>query len=449
MQLCKGARTVTFTFALGVCAAVLALPDAAHAASCTALKSELRRLQAAPAGQSAAAKKWTGAKRQQQKAITAAQRDAGYLGCARASTPQCKSLTAKLKRMKRNLAAIDRQLAKSGAGKPSGTARRIRQISSAMQKQNCNAPASTREARAAGRDTGAKPRSIFQRLFNPEAKVELAKARAGDREIRTARKQTGQSSTRRLRLPSGGKFRTLCVRTCDGYFFPLSVSAGKDQFVNDEARCSEICPASPTELYVYRNPGSDRSQMMSLAGTLYADQPFAYRYKSEFVEDCSCRSTGQTQQSSAWTEISASSTGKVFFSDISAGVPQRTLQPSRGSTYEDGSRPSPLSRPPLRKSHLPFYEDPDTLFNLEKGFDVTASLRLARKQDEVAGNDDRSLSEPGGGLPLLSMRSRQDDDDPAVVSASPVFKSNDRGFRQADDRKQPVRVVGPEYFVAQ
>ncbi|MDN3718862.1 DUF2865 domain-containing protein [Roseibium salinum] len=86
------------------------------------------------------------------------------------------------------------------------------------------------------------------------------------------------------------------MRTCDGYFFPLSFSTGKNHLPYDEARCSEICPAAPTELYVYRNPGGDRSQMISLAGKLYSEQPFANRYKAEFVQGCSCRAAQQSKK---------------------------------------------------------------------------------------------------------------------------------------------------------
>ncbi|MDN3718863.1 hypothetical protein QW131_05680 [Roseibium salinum] len=148
--------------ALAVCA-VFVLPAAdASAASCSSLQAELRRLESGSASQSPAAQKWTSAKARQQEALTAAQRDAGYLGCANSSTPECKSLNGKIKQMKTNLAAIERQLAKSGGGSSASTGR-LRQIKASLASQNCNAPARAQDARS--RTDEGQPRSLLSRLF--------------------------------------------------------------------------------------------------------------------------------------------------------------------------------------------------------------------------------------------------------------------------------------------
>ncbi|WP_299814660.1 DUF2865 domain-containing protein [uncultured Roseibium sp.] len=447
------ARSDDFVRAIVVCAAVLLPLNAAAAASCSALKAELRQLESGSG--SPAAQKWTSAKSQQQKAIAAAERDAGYFGCASAASPNCQSLNGKIRRMKSNLAAIERQLAKAGGGS-SGNARRLKQVRSQLARQNCNAPAA-RQAKTGQDGTQEKPRSLLSRLFNPgsqteqrsQADVNLASAKSGDREIAAVRARKNSAASR-VRLPSGGTFRTLCVRTCDGYFFPLSFSTGKNQFAYDEARCSEICPAAQTELYVYRNPGGDQAQMTSLAGALYSEQPFADRYKTEFVEGCSCRPTRQSKMRSDWTELTSGSGNRVFFSDISAGLPRRTLQPSRGGTFDEtGETPSPLARPPLRRAQLPPHEDPDTLINLEKGFDVTVPLRQAAARLSSDQNQPGIEPETVNGLPLLSVRASPGDTPAMDSPLAPVFKSNDTGFRPAPADKASVRVVGPEYFVAQ
>ncbi|MCX2723220.1 DUF2865 domain-containing protein [Roseibium salinum] len=434
--------------ALAVCA-VFVLPAAdASAASCSSLQAELRRLESGSASQSPAAQKWTSAKARQQEALTAAQRDAGYLGCANSSTPECKSLNGKIKQMKTNLAAIERQLAKSGGGSSASTGR-LRQIKASLASQNCNAPARAQDARS--RTDEGQPRSLLSRLFGGQSQQprQTVSARSGDPGIRAVRSQHS-SSISSARIPTGGTFRTLCVRTCDGYFFPLSFSTGKNHLPYDEARCSEICPAAPTELYVYRNPGGDRSQMISLAGKLYSEQPFANRYKAEFVQGCSCRAAQQSKSPSSWKELSSGSADRVFFADISSGLPRRSLHPSRGATFEEsGNTPSPLSGTPLERAHLPPYEDPDTRFNLEKGFDVAARLSDAAKRLKRDADVVEVHSTTDDGLPLLSTRTLPLDGDAELASVSPVFKSEDPGFRPAEDRKAPVRVVGPEYFVAQ
>ena len=97
-----------------VVVACLASATTADAASCAKLKSELSRLEAGSGKASATSGKWQTAQRQQQKAIRSAERDLNYLGCGATASAQCKSLTKKVRKMKSNLAAIERQLAKAG-----------------------------------------------------------------------------------------------------------------------------------------------------------------------------------------------------------------------------------------------------------------------------------------------------------------------------------------------
>src|SRR5215470_5542313 len=42
----------------------------------------------------------------------------------------------------------------------------------------------------------------------------------------------------------GNGYRTLCVRTCDGYYFPISFSTAPTRFAEDEQTCQKLCPAS-------------------------------------------------------------------------------------------------------------------------------------------------------------------------------------------------------------
>jgi hypothetical protein len=86
-------------------------------------------------------------------------------------------------------------------------------------------------------------------------------------------------------------YRTLCVRTCDGYYFPVSYSTLPSRFSTDVAQCQSQC-AAPAELFVYRNPGEEPEQMVSADGrTAYNDLPNAWRYRKEYVKGCSCKST--------------------------------------------------------------------------------------------------------------------------------------------------------------
>jgi hypothetical protein len=91
-----------------------------------------------------------------------------------------------------------------------------------------------------------------------------------------------------------GTYRTVCVRTCDGYYFPISYSTVPSRFADDQRACQRECPAAEAMLYTYRNPGEDIGQALSINGAPYADLPNAFHYRKEYVPSCSCRRPGQS-----------------------------------------------------------------------------------------------------------------------------------------------------------
>ena len=93
---------------------------------------------------------------------------------------------------------------------------------------------------------------------------------------------------------SGDTYRTVCVRTCDGYYFPVSYSTVPSKFAEDQQICRRMCPASEVALYSYRNPGEDVSQAMSQGGNTYSELPTAFAYRKTLNPACTCKSAGQT-----------------------------------------------------------------------------------------------------------------------------------------------------------
>ena len=94
--------------------------------------------------------------------------------------------------------------------------------------------------------------------------------------------------------PMGGTFRTVCVRTCDGFYFPISYSTSSDRFRDDELTCQRMCPASEVSLYTYHNPGEEMTQAVSLNGRLYTELPTAFQYRKAMSPECSCRRPGES-----------------------------------------------------------------------------------------------------------------------------------------------------------
>ncbi|HKA80625.1 MAG TPA: DUF2865 domain-containing protein [Xanthobacteraceae bacterium] len=94
--------------------------------------------------------------------------------------------------------------------------------------------------------------------------------------------------------PLSGTYRTLCVRTCDGYYFPISYSTVPGKFADDEQICRRMCPATEVTLFTHRNPGEDVARAVSASGKMYSETPNAFSYRKQYNAACSCRAPGQS-----------------------------------------------------------------------------------------------------------------------------------------------------------
>jgi hypothetical protein len=90
---------------------------------------------------------------------------------------------------------------------------------------------------------------------------------------------------------AGGK--AVCVRSCDGAFFPVSYSAGASRLDQLADMCRALCPNTEVTLYTYPVSG-EIEQAVSINGARYMDSPTALRYRKTFDPSCACRRRGQT-----------------------------------------------------------------------------------------------------------------------------------------------------------
>jgi hypothetical protein len=140
--------------------------------------------------------------------------------------------------------------------------------------------------------------------------------------------------------PSGpdlsGTFRTLCVRTCDGYYFPISYSASRGQFGNDADVCHARCPGTDTKLYALRTPGEDGEQSFAIdSGEPYTKLPNALRYRHEVVNACTCgRADPALMPLTALPQEDINKDGSLKVGDIRAGLPVPDAKPAQGEDPE-------------------------------------------------------------------------------------------------------------------
>ena len=93
-------------------------------------------------------------------------------------------------------------------------------------------------------------------------------------------------------------YSTFCVRECDGFYYPLSEASKPDAFLAEEAKCRAGC-SSPAKLFYTPAPGEDAAAMVALTGERYSELTNAFRYRSEYVEACTCKPMPWTAEAKA------------------------------------------------------------------------------------------------------------------------------------------------------
>jgi hypothetical protein len=147
--------------------------------------------------------------------------------------------------------------------------------------------------------------------------------------------------------PQSGTYRTVCVRTCDGAYFPVSFATVPARFPDDEKTCKALCPAAEATLFSYRNPGEDMNQAVSINGQPYSSSPNAFKYRTEFNPSCACKAAGQTWSDALKTideKAAAEQAGDIIVTEESAKKMQRApAAKAASSATKKGAAPSPAT----------------------------------------------------------------------------------------------------------
>jgi len=80
----------------------------------------------------------------------------------------------------------------------------------------------------------------------------------------------------------------MCVRLCDGFYWPISFATHAGNFARDSKICSQSC-GSPAALFYYPNPGGEPEDMVGLDGRPYKSLATALLFRAAYDADCKCR----------------------------------------------------------------------------------------------------------------------------------------------------------------
>lgn len=186
---------------------------------------------------------------------------------------QCAGLSAAMDRMTANLDMLERKRARLAAG--AGSRRERARIMAALDANGCNdEPVAAPDEALRGADDlpAGRPRDPEEADIFPDGRRD---------EGRYEQRASGIIKLAPPRPdPNAERFRTMCVRSCDGYFFPMSNAATLSDFERDGKNCRSACPG--TEMQVFYTPGlgDDAGGMISAAnGRPYRELGTAYLYK--------------------------------------------------------------------------------------------------------------------------------------------------------------------------
>ena len=247
----------------------------------------------------------------------------GFFALFSALSPQCGPITSQIQGMRGNLDHMmsDLEQLKSGSEDQQG---QRRALIGQLAQNNCGA-----QYTAAANSQGG-PQGFFDALF-------------GGGTILNANGDGAPSGT----------YHTVCVRSCDGYYFPISYSTLPTHFAEDQQTCQRECPAADVSLYSYRNPGEGMDQAVSTGGQLYTTLPNAFRYRTALIAGCSCRRQGQSW-ADALKNADDSSTlesGDIVVTDQNAKAlsqppkPSGKAAPASGSASQAAPGATPAAKP--------------------------------------------------------------------------------------------------------
>lgn len=182
-----------------------------------------------------------------------------------ASPDECGALADKMARMETNLAILNEKRLSLMTGQEAD--HRRERLLAALDENRCN----DQPVLVNADPVPHEPESFATDL--PD----------GYETIRVPQSQEGYGDSQFVALggsATSGSYRTMCVRTCDGAFFPISSQATSLSFQRDAQVCSMMCPGMETELFYHSIRQETDAMRSALTGRPYGELDNAYRFRT-------------------------------------------------------------------------------------------------------------------------------------------------------------------------
>jgi hypothetical protein len=218
----------------------------------------------------------SGPTRQQTAELSQTIATARGLGCDRPEIAfsggaggRCPSLNARISQMQATIGAL--QAAGAPADRAAARADLVARFNAYCKNQP---PAPPRQ------------RGFFEQLFGIPGPSETPPAQQGPTE------DVPPEADEEQRAHGGSQ--AVCVRTCDGGYFPLSISARGADPAFLTSLCQALCPNATVAVYT-RAPNTQIETAVALDGDApYSEMPNALKFQKSFDAACTCKPPGQS-----------------------------------------------------------------------------------------------------------------------------------------------------------
>jgi hypothetical protein len=320
---------------------------------------ECSRLQAQIAsmgpGDANAAAGFADAARRQQYELERTQSYAQSIGCnnkqflffGSAPPAQCGDLQGQMQRMRENLTTMQAQARRAADGGRSELVARF-------------------NATCRGEQVAPGRANLVDRLFGQEARPEIT---------------SDPTDLSMLDDPARGGTKMVCVRTCDGGFFPLATSSSRRGGAEGMAdMCRALCPNVETRLFTYA-ASADIDQAVAMDGTPYKALPNALKFRTKFDAACTCKPPDRS-----WVQALAEAEALLGRSRSDIVVtPQKAEELSRAAT---AAPKTPPAKTPPGKPGAPAKPEVDPMLAIEAAANAKAP---------TASNDSAGIAANTGG----------------------------------------------------
>ena len=204
----------------------------------------------------------------------------------------------------------------------------------------------------------------------------------------------------------GGR-RLVCVKTCDGSFFPLANAPGGRE--NADEMCQSLCPGTETRAFATSGGGEALDYAVSLTGQPYTSLAGAFKYRKSFDESCACK-----KENESWSVVLRKA--------------ESMLEQKKGDILVTAEKAEELSRP--------------------KAPTLAAGKKLNDKADKKAAEAQAAEAEAAAAADAAPTASRESSGiGPQSIEGSRVVgqaEGQKREVPAGGTAKKTVRVVAPD-----